>query len=38
MLTLTLTVVVMILGAAVWQAVRRELTAAKRNARKVYPH
>jgi len=38
MLTLTLTVLVMTLGAAVWQAVRRELTSAKRHARNVYPH
>ncbi|GHH65492.1 hypothetical protein GCM10017772_03800 [Promicromonospora soli] len=38
MLTLTLAALVMTLGAAVWQAVRHELTAAERHARNVYPH
>jgi len=38
MLTLTLAALVIALGGAVWQAVRHELTAAKRHARNVYPH
>lgn len=38
MTTLILAALVMALGAAVWHAVRHELTAARRNARNVHPH